>query len=374
MSELLQFCPQPPSWTLDWQTLHDRYSWIRNLDGCPQDPIYHAEGDVSTHLRMVCAALIRLPAWRGLPEDERSVLFMAALIHDVAKPACTRAEPDGRITSRGHSRRGAIMARRILWQMGMPFALREQVTALVRHHQVPYHLLDRANAQRLAIEVSQTARCDHLAILAEADVRGRVCADQARLLDNVALFAEFCHEQDCLTAPRRFPSDHSRFLYFQSTGRHPDVPAHEEFRGAVVLLSGLPGTGKDHWIRSYLPEWPVISLDALRGELDVAPTDTQGQVVNRARDQAREFLRDGQSFVWNATNLSRQLRGQCIRLFADYHARVRIVYLEVPEERLHRQNRQRPAPVPQAVIERLLDRWEMPDQTEAHQVEWIVDG
>jgi tRNA uridine 5-carbamoylmethylation protein Kti12 len=52
---------------------------------------------------------------------------------------------------------------------------------------------------------------------------------------------------------------------------------------------------------------------------------------------------------------------------------VRIVYLEAAEGRLQRQNVERPAPVPAAVVERLLDRWEVPDCTEAHQVERIVD-
>ncbi len=105
-----------------------------------------------------------------------------------------------------------------------------------------------------------------------------------------------------------------------------------------------------------LPTWPVVSLDAVRGELDVDPADDQGQVVNRAREQARDHLRGGWSFVWNATNLSRQVRAQYLQLFADYHARIRIVYVEAPEERLLRQNRRRQAPVPQAVLERLLDR------------------
>ena len=58
--------------------------------------------------------------------------------------------------------------------MNLPFRFREQVTALVRHHLVPLYLAERDNPGRLAIEVSQTARCDHLAILSEADARGRV--------------------------------------------------------------------------------------------------------------------------------------------------------------------------------------------------------
>src|SRR5262249_28014693 len=252
------------------------------------------------------------------------------------------------------------------------FAWREEVIALVRHHQVPYCLLDQPSPQRLAIEVSQTARCDRLALLAEADVRGRVCRDQERLLVNVALFGTYCQEQGCWTAPYSFPSDHSRFLYFHETGRHPDVLAHEDFRAEVVLMSGLPGAGKDHWVRSNLPDWPVVSLDALRGQLEVKPADPQGTVVNRARELAREYLRQGRSFVWNATNLSRQLRGECICLFARYNARIRVVYVEVAEERLYEQNRQRPVPISQAVIERLLDRWEVPDRTESHLLERIV--
>jgi predicted kinase len=372
MSDGLPRCPEPPAWEVDWPALDAAYSWVRRMAGCLQDPIYHAEGDVWIHTRMVCEAMAALPAWRDLLEPQRRVVFAAALLHDVAKPDCTRTEPNGHISSRGHSRRGSILARQILWRLGVPFALREQVTALVRHHQAPYYLMERPHPQRPAIEISQTARCDHLALLAEADVRGRICRDQQRLLDNVALFAEFCREEGCLTAPRAFASDHTRFLYFRDEGRHPDVPAHEDFRAHVVLMSGLPGAGKDHWVRTNLPDWPVVSLDAVRGELGVDAGDDQGTVVSRARELAREHLRQRRSFVWNATNLSRQLRGECLRLLADYHAHVRIVYVEAAEEALFAQNRQRAARVPAEVIERLLDRWEVPDRTEAHVVDYVL--
>lgn len=372
MSSLLDLCPRPPGWRLDWSGLEDAYSWVRDLATCPQDPTHHAEGDVGTHTRMVLEALIGSPAWRGLSEADRPVLFAAAVLHDVAKPSCTRVEDDGRVSSPGHARRGAIDARRILWRMGVPFDRREQVVALVRHHLAPFYLLEKDDPIRVAAEVSQTARCDHLALLAEADARGRICADPARLLENVALFAEFCREHGCLDRPRAFPSDHSRFLYFRKDGRDIDYPAHDDCRGEVILMSGLPGAGKDHWVREHAPDRPLVSLDGLREELDVSPEGPQGAVVARARDLARGLLREGRSFVWNATNLSRMLRSQCIALFAAYRARVRIVYLEVPEERLFSQNRDRRAVVPAPVIERLLDRWEVPDLTEAHQVDRIL--
>jgi predicted kinase len=352
--------------------LSARYSWLRDLRGCPQDPVRHAEGDVATHVRMVCTALVGLPAWQQLDSTDQQTLFTAALLHDVAKPACTRVEHDGKISSRGHSWRGAIMARRILWRMGTPFAQREQIAALVRHHLVPLYLWERDDPGRLAIEVSQTARCDLLALLAEADARGRICPEPQKLLDNIALFQRCCAEQGCLTTPYPFPDGATRFRYFSPPPR-PSEPGLAEGPCAVILLSGLPGAGKDHWISQQAPRWPIVGIDTIRQELGISPTEPQGPVLNHARELARGYLRRRDSFIWNATNLSRQIRAECVRLFTDYRATVRMVYLEVPPERLFAQNRQRRLRVPQPVIERLLDRWEVPDATEAHHVEWQVE-
>ncbi|HEX8557528.1 MAG TPA: AAA family ATPase [Pyrinomonadaceae bacterium] len=375
MSDRLSFpwLPQPPDYRLDWALVERELPAVAQTAGCPQDAVHHAEGDVLVHTRMVAEALVSLPAWRALPEAERGVVFTAALLHDVAKPACTRVE-DGRVTSRGHSKRGAVAARVLLWEMGAPFAAREQVAALIRFHQIPFFLIDKPDGRRTLYEVSQTARCDLLALLAEADARGRVCADGRRMLDNVALFAEYAEEHECLRGPRRFANDHSRFLYFRREGRDPDYAAFDDTACEVVMMSGLPGAGKDFWVAENLPDWPVVSLDALRRQAGVSPTANQGPVVSRAREAAREFLRRKQGFVWNATNVSRQMRELSINLFSAYNARVRIVYVEAPEARLYAQNRERDDAVPAEVIRKLTARWETPDLTEAHRVEWVADS
>jgi len=116
----------------------------------------------------------------------------------------------------------------------------------------------------------------------------------------------------------------------------------------------------------------VISLDELRREMKIAPTDNQGPVVARARESAREYLRRKQSFIWNATNISRHLREHCISLCAAYNARVRLIYVETGAAALTERNLSRERGVPPEVINRLLARWEPPDLTEARQVEVIV--
>jgi predicted kinase len=371
---IFSLVPKPPDFKVNWNALYDEFQWLRNMQDCPQDAIHHAEGDVWIHTRMVCEAMIANTGWQSRDETEQAVLFIAALMHDVAKPYCTRTEDDGRITSRGHSLQGEKLAREILWRMNLPFHLREQITALIRYHQTPFFLIEREDAQRNAFRVSQTARCNDLAMVTKADALGRVCQDQQRLLDNIALFVEFCREQNCLDSPRAFPSDHSRFLYFQKEDRDPDYLAFDDTRCEVILMSGLPGAGKDYWIQTNLPDWPVISLDNIRREMKISPTGNQGHVIVRAREMAREFLRKSQNFVWNATNLSRQIREQSIGLVASYNARIRIVYLEQSAAKLYQQNRERDWPVPEDVIDKMLERWEVPDITEAHQVDWIINN
>jgi putative nucleotidyltransferase with HDIG domain len=373
MNAFLTHLAADPDAELPWGAI-TATAWWQAMAACPQDPVYHAEGDVATHTRMVVDALRADPEWRGLPDDARAVTLLAALLHDIGKPATTRAEPDGRVTADGHSRVGTIEARRLLWEAGVPFATREAVCGLIRWHQRPFFLIEQANARYLAYTVSMTARCDWLTVLANADIRGRVCPDAERPLLNAALFREFCADEGCLTGPRAFPSDHSRFLYFRSGGeRDPDYRAYEtEGRPTFLLLSGLPGAGKDTWIRTHGPDWPVISLDGIRAELKIPPTDSQEPVLAVARERAREILRRGDSLVWNATNVSRELRTKRLRFADDYDAIVRVVYVEATAAVQKRQNANRDGRVPDNAMARIFRQWEVPDLTEAHTVEYRV--
>lgn len=175
--------------------------WFRALEGVPQDPIHHAEGDVATHTRMALEALATIEEFRALPVQRQDRLRMAVALHDVAKPFCTQHTEDGRITAHGHSRRGELMARRILWEAGVAAGDREHIATLVRHHQVPFWALERPDLERIALRVSLLASNEDLAILATADILGRNCDDQKEVLENIALFREYCRERTILDDP-----------------------------------------------------------------------------------------------------------------------------------------------------------------------------
>ncbi|OIV36329.1 poly(A) polymerase [Mangrovactinospora gilvigrisea] len=371
-----RLCPAAPGWTLDWDAAVRALPWLRTLEGVPQDAEHHAEGDVAVHTRMAAEALAALPEWRARPVEERVRLFATVLLHDAAKPETTRADPvTGRLTAHGHSARGELTARRVLWRLGAPSAWREHVAALVRHHQVPFWALERptADLRAIAYRCSLLAGNRDLATLARADITGRICGDLDAVLENIALFEEWCATEGCLDGPRAFAGDHARFAWFRHPERDPSWAAHDDTRLTVTVMSGLPGSGKDTWVARNRPGVPVVSLDALRAELGVAPTDDQRPVAAAAFARARELLRAGTDFVWNATNTTRRIRGQCTGLAADYGARVEMVALEAPRAALVARNAARDrGAVPVAVLDRLAAKWEPPDLTEAHTVTHVA--
>lgn len=365
--QLLALTPTPGR-APDWEQIEALWPGrFEAMADCMQDPTHHGEGDVLTHTKIVVSELVASPDWARLPADRRAGLFWAAVLHDIGKPATTREE-DGRLTSRGHSRVGASIARELLWAAAAPFAWREEICGIITAHQLPFWLIERENAARMAIETSWLCNSADLITHARADARGRICADLEDILERVALAQLLFEEERCLGVARSFANDDSRVIWAHRSDRDPDYAAHEDFSCEVTMMSGLPGSGKDTWLARNAADLPVISLDEIRIEMGVDPAGNQGQVVQEARERARVHLRAGRDFAWNATNITRNMREPLLALFRDYGARTRIVYVEAARDQLGAQNRNREAVVPEKVIERLIGKLEPPRRLEAHEV------
>lgn len=341
-----------------------RWPWLQELEACPQDPEWHQEGNVLTHTRMVSDSVVN---------REQTILMDAAVLHDVGKPATTKTESDGRITSKGHGRVGSIITREKLYQEGYVFRDRELIAGLVRWHQVPFHAMGDPNGVFRARLAAETCSHQLLASLAEADATGRVCGSIVETMENIGLYRLFGEEAGVGSGPFEFPSDSTRLKYYQSRGTFPtDVWLPDPKGSRVTMMVGLPGAGKSRWLRDNAPGLPVVSMDALREEMDVAPTDKQGSVVQAAKESARQYLRAKKDFAWDATNLTQVTREHLISLFMSYDARVRVVYVEVPLETLRVQNSDREHVVPWGVIQKMMARVELPIRTEAHEVLYVV--
>lgn len=360
----------------DFQACLDAFPALEFAKTTPQG-IHHQEGDVWTHTQMVVEALLELDGYQSAMRSDQEVLFLAALLHDVAKYSTTVIDPvTGHIGQPGHSRKGAIDARIALWDAGMPFEAREAVCRLINVHQVPFWVMEGSRSGKtpefMVRELSWQLNIPLLATLAEADMRGRICDDKQKVLDNIELFRELAREEGCYGQPRPFVDAHTRVSYFRGAEAHPDYPLFQEEGSKVIVMCGLPASGKNTWVSAHAPELPVVSFDDAREELGLRHGKNEGKVAHHAIDKAKALLRSKAPFVWNATHIGQQMRDKTLDLLFAYHAEVSLVYIEKPRAELLRRNTKRDTSLTNKALEGMLHKWELPLPTEAHHVRYSV--
>ncbi len=384
LSIIAALTPSAPEWRVDWDAISgsDLAFYAGEMAKKTQNPVYHGEGDVWTHTKMVCEVLAGLETFRSLDERGRSILFTAALFHDVGKIRVTRWE-NGTYISPGHAAAGEKMVREFMWTRlglcGTPEKLgfRETVCTLIRRHSMPVHVIDDPNAGQTLRAVSELGTnipdfsLERLCILAEADAGGKICPDIAEQLERTHLCALLAEESGCLSGPYPFPDSHTRFSYLSGRNVPPDYPLFDDCWGPVIMLSGLPGTGKDTWIAQNCKDMPVISLDNIRRALKISPTENQGRVAEEAKRQMQEYLRRREPFVLNATNLTVEARNRNLKFIHSYKAWTRIVYLETELSENLSRNAGRADRVPEDVIYKLIGKITPPTPNEAREVCWL---
>lgn len=381
--EVISYVPTSGDHSIDWEGLEKTplSAMFEKMRGIQQNPEHHGEGNVYLHTRSVCENLVKLDGYRELAPRDKQILFVSALLHDIGKIRCTRTE-DGVIVSPHHASSGAITAREMLWRdFGVCGdrdlqSFREAVCFLIRYHSFPPHAISRDNGERYFHRIASNAELADgfsirkLCLLEKADVLGRISGNNGEWLENIEYCLMLAEDFECADAPFAFPSDFTKRAYFKEKTDWKRDEMYDGTWGEVILMSGLPGTGKDTWIRENLPDIPMVSLDALRIKLGISPTDNQGIVIAAAREEAREYLRKKQPFVWNATNITDQMRSAQISLFEDYGASVRTVFLETEWNEQLRRNGERKARVPEKAIERMLSKTTLPERFESAKVEW----
>lgn len=374
--QVLRLCPRNPGQGYDWADCCEVFPRLLALEHTPQNPQYHAEGNVGIHTRMVLDALLASAYFQAAGAERREVLFLAALLHDLCKPETTVIDPaTGEIGQPGHSRRGAVDVRVLLWRAGVPFASREAVCRLIAAHQVPFFAFDSRRGEPpefIARKLSWGLDVADLVCVARADMLGRVCIDQQARLDDIALFEQLAREDGCWEGPRAGASPHTRLAYARGGQVHLDTALFQPPGSEVTVMCGLPASGKDTWVATHAPDLPVVSFDDARSELGLKHGQNDGKAAHLAVDKAKALLRRHEPFVWNATHLSEQMRGKTLDLLFAYGAKVRLVYLEVPSPVVFARNGRRDSTLSNKDLERMLHRWEVPLPWEAHTVEYDV--
>ncbi|MCI8889449.1 MAG: AAA family ATPase [Hungatella sp.] len=349
--------------------LAEIYPELNILKDVPQNPLYHGEGDVYCHTRMVCRELKRLEEWDSLTLREQELLVLAGAFHDIGKPSCTRLE-EGTWTSPRHTIEGEKVFRAMAYRGQQSFGLtweeREMAAKLIRFHGLPLWFLKKRRPEQEILKAAESVPLKLLYLLSKGDVRGRISKAGENLEEPVELFKEMAGELGVWEHPFSFANAYTRYAYFHRDDLWEGSSLFDDTSFDVWMMAGLPLSGKDTWIQNHGGGFPVISLDDIRQEYGISPKNNSGKVVQIAIQRARELMRKKASLIWNATSLIADHRKSLCSLFSAYGARVRLIYLEVPYEELLDRNKKRERTIPPDVLERMIDRMEMPAPWETY--------
>lgn len=195
------------------------YPALRALVGCPQDATWHPEGDVWTHTMLVLDAMAYICRREQCSADERLILMLAALTHDLGKPETTRVNADGSVSCRGHENAGLSVAHEFLLSLGCPKKNIVCVLPVVAQH--IRHFTEQAlktNVRHLA-DTLFPANIYLWEMLTEADASGCAPLPATR---PALVWRQIAAEQDCLRS-KVAPIVTGKMLLLRGVQPSPDM-------------------------------------------------------------------------------------------------------------------------------------------------------
>jgi putative nucleotidyltransferase with HDIG domain len=346
--------------------------YIIPMKTCMQAETFHAEGDVFTHTKMVLNYLIHSHHWDKLSNEDKKILFLAALFHDIGKPYVSKEE-DGVITSKKHASVGARIFRNMVWSdkyNDITFDQREEIANMIMLHVLPYYFIEKKDPL-YSVSASSMVNCNYLlSILAEADMFGRIASDKIHYQskETLEMFKDFCEECECYFDQLQFPSINSRFRYFFEYKGNPKLDYYEKFNGTAILMSGVQGSGKSTSAKKTYKNLPIIGLDQMREDMHVDYGDDEGTVAQNTKEECRVLMRDKKDFVFDATNTIKTNRANWIRLFRQYGYKIVIHYVEKDLESTLKNNKARDRVVPEKILLEKFERIDIPTKMECHEL------
>jgi predicted kinase len=135
-----------------------------------------------------------------------------------------------------------------------------------------------------------------------------------------------------------------------------------EARPTIIVVSGLPGTGKTYFCRRLAERLPfiIIESDALRKKLFPAPTysaEESTYLFRMIHQLIEELLEKGTPVILDATNLAERNRERIYNIAERTNARLILVRVEAP---------------PELVQKRLKSRTKRPDNDNHSDADWTV--
>lgn len=379
------------------------------LKECRQPKKWHGEGDAFTHTKLVCENALNFTEGTLYTMEEKYILLAAALFHDIGKGKTTVVHPIYKIemkdnsefrynmnpeiydngigpafssetvidedktkcTSYGHDIEGEKITRRLLWDTDI--LMREQICKLVRYHMFPLTVLKSKNYLNkildfLNIEINLPILLD----LKTCDLNGSYFEDEgekSKDLDRVNFFLMCC--SGLFDMKSEFIDD-KRYLLSEKE--------ESIFDRYGIMLIGLPGSGKDTFIKKYLSsdEYMPISRDEIRAELGfckpgekyVGSSEEEKTVTDKFYEKLKTAIDWQFTPVINNINLKSKYRNELKERTKKYG--IKWIYIYIEADSLKENKKRRKGQISDEVFDNMICNFDFPTENECERLDIYI--
>ena len=147
----------------------------------------------------------------------------------------------------------------------------------------------------------------------------------------------------------------------------------------VIILIGAPGSGKTTWGKFYAESRCIVRLcpDEFRAKLGTSEDDqsVSAEAFGLTRAGMENVLSQNKSVMIDATNMSKKRRKQFLDIAHKYNAKTMAIIFEADKKTLVDRNINRGkaggSNVPEEIIDRMLENYQRPDETEFDIIQYI---
>ena len=304
---------------------------------------YHCESDVFTHTMLVCKQA----------ENAPYLVKLAALLHDIGKPATRSVNPkNGRVSFYNHDAVGAFMSLEILKREELGLTKQEQVHVfnLIALHTQIYKL----SVEQLA-EIGDFDLIGNLIELGKADHSGRF------------------HTKGDAEIPL------GSHIVVSYKGRRDVSDLEKE----VIVLVGLPSSGKSTWVRKKCMEDEefgqfIISRDGILEENTIGKDyeekwkNADQKQIDRLLQSSYKWAKEFNSVVVDMTHMSKKSRRRTLSHFDNSYKKKAVVFL-TDMQKLRLQNEKRSGKIiGENVINKMMRSFYPPTLAEFDEIEYVL--
>lgn len=277
----------------------------------PQSTVWHKEGNVSIHTKMVVEAM-REKVKNNTDEKFIKIMILSALFHDIGKGETTFFNKEkNNWSATNHAEVGEKLTRALLWYEDP--IIRESVCYFVRNHMKPMYICDSVTGIRDIITIScdtiypQYCTFKNLILLKTCDNLGSIFDydDWREKLD----FAEsLADELNCLDKPYQFINPMTKYTYFNETTDSFPVESADKLEFETFITIGA--TKFDTTSEFNHPLKVLVDEDC---SIDIV-------------DQIIENCEEKNNFILDLTTIPQNAWENLFNVIYLYHGKITFVY------------------------------------------------